>query len=133
MNGACGEFRGWVGRPYPPNIVDPCGNCARSYPDHDRAERPGKLTFTQEGGLKFTKATDPPPEQSKGPGDSVPSHYQGEGMQPFDVVRAFGLDYFEGNVLKYLLRWRKKNGIADLKKAAHYLACMIEQEEKDGF
>lgn len=116
--GVCTEFRAWTGRPVPPGVKRPCGNCGRSHDGH-------RIEFL---------STDPPPEQPKGPGDSVPSHYQGKDMQPFDVVRAFGLDYFEGNVLKYLLRWRKKNGVADLKKAAHYLACIIEQEEKeDGF
>lgn len=60
------------------------------------------------------------------------SHYQTpSGMQPFDVIDAFGLDFYEGNALKYLLRWRKKNGVEDLKKAQHYINVLIEREENE--
>jgi hypothetical protein len=34
----------------------------------------------------------------------------------------------EGNVIKYVSRWRKKNGIADLEKAKHYIDLLIELE-----
>lgn len=54
-------------------------------------------------------------------------HYQKK-IQPWDVVEAYELDYFEGNVLKYLLR-RKVNRLEDLRKAAHYLEKVIEREE----
>lgn len=60
------------------------------------------------------------------------SHYQtASGMQPFDVIDAFELDFYEGNALKYLLRWRKKNGVEDLKKAQHYINVLIERAEND--
>jgi hypothetical protein len=36
------------------------------------------------------------------------------------------LGYLEGNVVKYVSRWKNKNGIEDLKKAQHYLAKLIE-------
>ena len=38
--------------------------------------------------------------------------------------------YIEGNVKKYLHRWRYKNGVEDLKKAQWYLTRLIEKEEK---
>ena len=63
--------------------------------------------------------------------DRPPAHYAGNGMQVFDIIRAFSLNYFEGNVLKYLLRWRKKNGLDDLYKARHYLAELIADAEKE--
>jgi hypothetical protein len=44
-------------------------------------------------------------------------------------VDAFHLDFYEGNICKYLLRWRKKNGVEDLKKAQHYLEFLIERAE----
>ena len=65
----------------------------------------------------------------KGPGDSTPSHYQGNGMTPFDVWDAFDLDRYEANAVKYLLRWRKKNGVEDLKKAEHYVQILIQRAE----
>jgi hypothetical protein len=43
-------------------------------------------------------------------------------MQPFDVIDAFGLGFFDGNVIKYVCRaGRKTDVLPDLEKAAHYL------------
>jgi hypothetical protein len=54
-------------------------------------------------------------------------HYrQVPNMQPWDIIDAYGLDYYAGNVLKYLLRHKKKNGKEDLEKARHYLTKMID-------
>ena len=36
----------------------------------------------------------------------------------------------EGNIIKYVIRWRNKNGITDLRKARHYIDLLIELEEK---
>lgn len=63
--------------------------------------------------------------------DTTPEHYRGQLLQPWDVIAMFGLDFWEGNVLKYLLRWRKKNGLEDLKKARHYLDDLIERQGDD--
>ena len=46
-----------------------------------------------------------------------------------DFIREYQLDYFEGNVVKYISRWRKKNGIEDLKKAQWYLNYLIRSQE----
>lgn len=56
-------------------------------------------------------------------------HYQGRAMQPWDIIEAWELDFFEGNCLKYLLR--RKPGtprLLDLQKARHYLDKCIERE-----
>lgn len=60
-------------------------------------------------------------------------HYkkQGSTMQPWAIIDAWGLDYYAGNVLKYLLRHRYKNGVEDLKKAQHYLDRMIEKYDEN--
>jgi hypothetical protein len=55
-------------------------------------------------------------------------HYKGGTMQPWDVIDAFGLDFYEGNAIRYLLRWRKKNGVEDLQKAMHYIEVLIDKE-----
>lgn len=57
------------------------------------------------------------------------SHYKGRDLQPWDIITMFDLDFFEGSALKYLLRWRQKNGVEDLKKARHYIEYLIEREE----
>ena len=56
------------------------------------------------------------------------SHYRDKGIQPIIYIHANNLGFCEGNVVKYVTRWRDKNGIADLKKAIHYLELLIELE-----
>jgi len=58
------------------------------------------------------------------------SHYQ-RAIQPWDIISEWELDFWEGNVLKYLLRWKHKDGVQDLKKAKHYLEYLIERNEND--
>lgn len=58
-----------------------------------------------------------------------PAHYKSAaGVEVIDVIEAFGLGFHEGNVVKYLLRWKQKGGVEDLKKARWYLNRFIEQE-----
>lgn len=63
-----------------------------------------------------------------------PSHYIGR-IECIDAIECAteGLNGFEGaltaNVLKYLWRWKKKNGIEDLKKAQWYLNKLIKHLE----
>lgn len=55
-------------------------------------------------------------------------HYKKMGIQPVEYIYANNLNFFEGNVVKYVTRHRSKNGLEDLKKAQHYLQMMIEME-----
>jgi hypothetical protein len=57
------------------------------------------------------------------------SHYRDKGIQPIIYIHANNLGFCEGNVVKYVTRWRDKNGVADLKKAIHYLELLIELNE----
>lgn len=56
-------------------------------------------------------------------------HYQHLDPQPWDVITAWGFGFLDGNALKYLARWRHKNGLEDLRKARHYIDKLIETEE----
>ena len=56
-------------------------------------------------------------------------HYRRRRIQPWDIWEEYGMNAFEGAVLKYLLRWRDKGGVEDLKKARHTLDRLIEIEE----
>ena len=66
----------------------------------------------------------------------MPKHYVlNNGMQSVEVLKAAMTKeafegWCEGNVLKYVLRWRKKNGVEDLKKAKVYLEWLIEGKEE---
>ncbi len=57
-------------------------------------------------------------------------HYKGLTIQPVQYIHANGIGYFEGNVIKYVTRWRAKGGVADLEKAKHYIDLLIELESK---
>ena len=59
------------------------------------------------------------------------SHYKDLPIQPVEFIHANAIGYFEGNVIKYVSRWRKKNGIADLEKAKHYIELLIELENRN--
>ena len=66
-----------------------------------------------------------------------PSHYQSKtGIEAIDVIEAFcdGLNGIEafctGNALKYMCRWKNKNGIEDLRKAQWYINKLIALFEK---
>lgn len=59
-----------------------------------------------------------------------PPHYtQWKAIEPFTFLMLNDVPFAEGCVCKYVLRWRKKNGIEDLKKARRIIDMMIELEE----
>lgn len=65
-----------------------------------------------------------------------PPHYKSEtGLEAIDVIEAFTFDlrgieaWTTGNILKYMCRWKQKDGLRDLKKAAWYLNKLINHVE----
>lgn len=65
-----------------------------------------------------------------------PKHYRlpGLNIESIDIIRAILGKYFKwfclGNIIKYILRAEKKNGLEDYKKARKYLDWLIKGEEK---
>lgn len=59
------------------------------------------------------------------------NHYKAMKIQPFEYIHANGIGFAEGCVIKYVSRWKSKNGIEDLKKAIHFLELLIEAEQDD--
>ena len=59
-------------------------------------------------------------------------HYKKMAIQPIEYIHKNGLGFIEGNVVKYITRWKTKNGIEDLKKAKHYIELLIDMESKNG-
>lgn len=84
-----------------------------------------------DGGLKDNRkdlrGSSPLPKSMQVGGD----HYSKMKIQPIDFITANGIGYIEGNIIKYVCRYKSKNGVEDLKKAQHYLQMLIEQEEKN--
>ena len=58
------------------------------------------------------------------------THYKNKAIQPWDYIVSNNIGYLEGNVIKYVSRWRDKGGVDDLKKAQHYLTKLIETQVK---
>lgn len=59
-----------------------------------------------------------------------PDHYT-KGIETIDYIESWEMDYKQGNVIKYVTRYKYKNGLEDLKKAQWYLNRLIkEMEEK---
>jgi phage terminase large subunit-like protein len=54
------------------------------------------------------------------------THYKSKAIQPWDYIVGNNLGYLEGNIVKYVSRWKDKGGVDDLKKARHYLDKLIE-------
>lgn len=59
--------------------------------------------------------------------DKCPNHYDIP-IQPVDFIHANGLDYFEGNAIKYICRHRVKGRAEDIRKAIHYLEMILEKD-----
>lgn len=58
-------------------------------------------------------------------------HYKSLPIQPIEYIYANKIGYMEGNVIKYVTRWRDKGGIADLEKARHYIDLLIQLETEE--
>ena len=60
-----------------------------------------------------------------------PNHYKNAGTEQDCIAYCLnnGIGFLEGNVIKYVTRWREKNGLEDLKKAQEYLRRLIANEE----
>jgi len=92
--------------------------------------KPLRFTSTTTGYKLATPTTNEPttPNTKQVGGD----HYRDNTIQVWDAIHDWGLGYFSGNVIKYVARHQKKNGVEDLKKARHYLDKLIAMTEKQG-
>ena len=59
-------------------------------------------------------------------------HYQKMKIQPIEYIHANNLSFIEGSIVKYISRWRNKNGVEDLEKIKHYIDLLIELEDNVG-
>ena len=58
-----------------------------------------------------------------------PRHYNQGGVETFDYINSNKFGYAQGNVIKYVSRYKIKDGLPYLYKARWYLNCLIEEEE----
>jgi len=60
-------------------------------------------------------------------------HYKStKDEQPWDFIERHGLGFIEGNIVKYVTRWRAKGGAQDLRKVLHYIMKLEELHHEDG-
>ena len=57
-------------------------------------------------------------------------HYSKHKIQPYTFIQTNGLSFFQGNVINYVVRYKDKNDIEDLKKIIHYCELEIENISK---
>lgn len=107
-----------------------CGKCARCAEEWNRLYTKGEIiSLNHEAAMAWGREQRTPdlgpPEanQIQVGGD----HYK-RGIEPWDYIVANDLGFLEGTAIKYLTRFRLKNGVEDLRKARHYLDKLIEVE-----
>lgn len=61
------------------------------------------------------------------------SHYSKYAIQPTEYILKNNLNFCEGNVIKYITRYKDKGGVEDLRKARHYLDILISEMENGGY
>ena len=92
-----------------------------------------KCHFYVENAFELSKEPKQPSEEHNAV--KHPNYYCQGGIECIKAIEASmspeGFqDYCKGNVMKYIWRWREKNGLEDLKKAQVYLGWIIESKEK---
>jgi hypothetical protein len=103
----CIDCANYGGAQNPMQHPSPCTNCDPIYVNYTEKPRETPLN-RQEGG----------------------NHYKYKAIQPIVYIHANNLGFCEGNVVKYVTRWKDKNGIADLQKAKHYIELLMELEKE---
>ena len=61
-----------------------------------------------------------------------PKHYSTWKIEPIQFIVENEIPYAEGNIIKYVMRWKYKNGLEDLHKAREYLDILIKDELERG-
>ena len=60
-----------------------------------------------------------------------PSYYK-KGIETTDYIVSHDMNYVEGNIIKYVTRYKEKNGLQDLLKAEWYLNRLIKEKRNNG-
>ena len=63
--------------------------------------------------------------------ENINPDYYRKGIETTDYIQSHSMNYLEGNIIKYVTRYKDKGGVLDLKKAEWYLTRLIKQEEKN--
>lgn len=58
------------------------------------------------------------------------NHYKELKIQPIEYIVKNELPFIEGNIVKYITRWKQKGGVEDIKKVIHYAQILLELNSK---
>lgn len=118
-----------IGRAQNPTDVEACVMILHALTDHGLTSDRVKAEEAIYAARRRVGALPDPKHQKANDIQVAGDHYRTP-IQHWDYVIANDLGYFEGQITKYVTRWRKKNGLQDLRKAQHFLNKLIESEEK---
>ena len=105
---------------------DVCGACVHA--KKDSREDPCKSCSEHETFGAFERAPTPAALDIQVGG----AHYKSFKIQPVEYIHANGLDYLQGNVVKYVSRHKSKHGAEDVRKAIHYLELILQLQYGEG-
>lgn len=88
----------------------------------EEAQKPSPMEVVEE--YHENKKTPTPLDKQVGG-----SHYRSMNIQPVEFILANDLGFCEGNVVKYICRYKQKGGVEDLKKVIHYAELLINKIE----
>jgi len=57
------------------------------------------------------------------------SHYKNYKIQPVEFIIKNNIGFVQGNIIKYILRFKEKGGVQDLLKAKHYIELLIDSSK----
>jgi hypothetical protein len=57
------------------------------------------------------------------------NHYKKYKIQPVEFIIKNNIGFVEGNIIKYVLRFKEKGGVSDLEKAKHYIELLIDSSK----
>tara|TARA_R100001591_G_scaffold12441_1_gene18530 strand:+ start:72 stop:275 length:204 start_codon:yes stop_codon:yes gene_type:complete len=66
------------------------------------------------------------------PEDKINPSYYKKGIETTDYIVSHNMNYVEGNIIKYVTRYKEKNGLQDLLKAEWYLNRLIKETRNNG-
>ena len=101
----------------------------KQYIEEQQQERIESLQHQAQLGAKVREVNQPVMRDRANEQQIGGAHYATKAIQPWDFIIANNLGYLEGNVVKYVSRWKDKDGVQDLKKAKNYLQKLIEVSE----
>ena len=64
--------------------------------------------------------------------DNINPSYYKKGIETTDYIVSHDMNYVEGNIIKYVTRYKEKNGLQDLLKAEWYLNRLIKETRNNG-